>query len=279
MNPQLPVLAILPLHSLIIHEYHDDSRTGPLVEKITQSGVFTNPVIVTPLHDHTARYMVLDGANRTTAMRKLGYPHILAQVVEPDALGVETETWNHVIWDLAPGDLLAGIRQIEGLELRPSDVQRAYDAVIHKKASLVALHLPDGTVYEVDARLPGTVERNRFLNAIVDSYKHRGRMDRTNQRTIEPLRKLYPTLSGLVFMPKLEIRHIMYLVSQGHRLPAGVTRFSISPRALRVNFPLEELKADTSLEEKNDRLHAFIQRRVAAKGVRYYAEATVLYDE
>lgn len=278
MNPKLPVLAVLPLNSLIIHEHHDDSRTGPLIERIRAAGIFTNPVIVMPLHDHTARYMVLDGANRTTASRQMGFEHILAQVVEPDELGVETQTWNHVVWDIPAKTFLENIQKIEGLEFRKSNQEKAYETVIRRQG-LAALHLPDGRVFELLVHTTNGIARNRYLNQIVDTYKTSGRLDRTNQRTIEPLVKLYPTLSGLVFMPKLRIRHLMNLVSQGHFLPAGVTRFTISPRALRVNFPLDILLSDRSLEEKNDALHHFIQQRMSNKGVRYYAEETVLYDE
>lgn len=278
MNPKLPVLAVLPLNSLIIHEHHDDSRTGPLVERIRASGVFTNPVIVMPLHDHTARYMVLDGANRTTATRQMGFEHILAQVVEPDELGVDTQTWNHVVWDIPAEHFFENIRHIEGLTCRKSSPEQAYETVIHKQG-LAAVHLPDGRVFELHVHTNNGITRNEYLNSIVDTYKTAGRLDRTNQRTIEPLKKLYPTLSGLVFMPKLRIRHLMNVVSQGHFLPAGVTRFTISPRALRVNFPLDVLLSDRSLEAKNDALHQFIQLRMSSKGVRYYAEETVLYDE
>jgi hypothetical protein len=278
MNPKSPILAILPLHSLVIHEYHDDTRTQPLIDKIQASGIFTNPVIVSPLHDHTARYMVLDGANRTTACRKMGFQVILAQVVEPDDLGFETQTWNHVVWDLTPEDFLAPIQAIPGLTFKPATAEQAYDTVINHQG-LAAVHLPDGSVWEVHAPAGNIIARNHYLNAIADTYKGRGRMDRTAHRTVEGLLKLYPALSGLVFMPKLRIRHISYLVSQGHRLPAGVTRFTISPRALRVNYPLERLTSGKSLEEKNDELHEFIKQRVAGKGVRYYAEETVMYDE
>jgi hypothetical protein len=280
MNPEYPTLAILPVHSLVIHEHHDDSRTGPLVERIRASGIFTNPVIVTPLHDHTARYMVLDGANRTTATRKMGFHHILAQVVETDQLGVETHTWNHVIWDLPSEDLLAGLQAIPGVTLYASTVEKSFDAVIHRKTSLAAVHLPDGQVHEIHIHQTSAIERNRYLNAIMNSYIHRARMDRTATRTVEPLKKLYPTLSGLVFTPKMPLAQLIALVSHGELVPAGVTRFTISPRALRVNFPLAILENPTlTLEEKNDALEAFIQSRVAQKGVRYYAEATVLYDE
>lgn len=278
MDQKYPQLAVLPLHSLVIHEHHDDSRTGPLIERLEASDVFTNPIIVSPLHDHTARYMVLDGANRTTATRRMGLEHILAQVVEPEELGVETHTWNHVIWDVPVDAFLDRLQAIEGLAFKESTPERANETVLMRNG-LASVHLPDGRAFEILAPAIGRVARNAFLNQVVDTYKNAGRMDRTPQRTIEPLRKLYPTLTGLVFMPKLRIRHLSYLVSQGHFLPAGVTRFTISPRALRVNFPMDILRSRMSLEEKNDALEEFIQARIAKKGVRYYAEATVVYDE
>jgi hypothetical protein len=277
-DSKFPILAVLPLNALVIHEHHDDSRTGPLMARIEASDVFTNPVIVTPLHDHTARYMVLDGANRTTATRRIGFDHILAQVVESDELGIETHTWNHVVWDVPLEIFWENLEAIEGLAFMETTAEEANETVLTRNG-LAAVHLADGRVYKVLAPAINRVARNRFLNDIVDTYKSAGRMDRTPHRTIEPLRKLYPTLTGLVFMPKLRIRHLSYLVSQGFYLPAGVTRFTISPRALRVNFPMEILRSDRSLEEKNDALEEFIKARIAQKGVRYYAEATVSYDE
>ncbi len=278
MDQKYPDLAILPLNSLVIHEHHDDSRTGPLIERLSTSPVFTNPIIVTPLHDHTARYMVLDGANRTTATRRMGFDHILAQVVEQEELGVDTHTWNHVVWDVPVDEFWERLYAIEGLGFRESTAEQANENVLTRN-SLAAVHLADGRVYEALAPAIGRVARNDFLNRLVDTYKSVGHMDRTPQRTIEPLLPLYPTLTGLIFMPKLHIRHLSYLVSQGHFLPAGVTRFSVTPRALRVNFPMEILRSGRSLEEKNDALDEFIRDLLAEKRVRYYAEATVLYDE
>lgn len=278
MEQKYPDLAILPLNSLVIHEHHDDSRTGPLIERLETSKVFTNPIIVSPLHDHTARYMVLDGANRTTATRRMGFDHILAQVVEQEELGVETRTWNHVVWDVPLDEFWERIYAVEGLAFKESTAEQANETVLTRNG-LAAVHLADGRVYEALAPAIGRVARNDFLNRLVDTYKSAGRMDRTPQRTIEPLRKLYPTLTGLIFMPKLRVRHLSYLVSQGHFLPAGVTRFTVTPRALHVNFPMDILRSDQSLEEKNDALDAFVRKLLAEKRVRYYAEATVIYDE
>ena len=62
-------------------------------------------------------------------------------------------------------------------------------------------------------------------------------------------------------------------------MPPGVTRFTVSPRALRVNYSLEDMASNKSISEKNQALQRWQNERVARKGVRFYDEATVLYDE
>ena len=104
-------------------------------------------------------------------------------------------------------------------------------------------------------------------------------MDRTNLRDIHTLSVLYPQLTGLIIFPGFRIEEVLYLAGAGHLLPTGSTRFIISPRALHVNYPLSELGADTSLEEKNANLNQWLQDRLTDKKVRYYQEATFLFDE
>ncbi|HEY5573914.1 MAG TPA: hypothetical protein VIK64_12915, partial [Anaerolineales bacterium] len=95
----------------------------------------------------------------------------------------------------------------------------------------------------------------------------------------EKLNDLYPNLTGLVVMPNFRIEEVLYLVGKGTLLPAGSTRFTISPRALRVNYPLEELAAEKSLEEKDNRLQEWLQKKLKNKSVRYYEEPTYIFDE
>jgi hypothetical protein len=61
--------------------------------------------------------------------------------------------------------------------------------------------------------------------------------------------------------------------------PAGLTRFVVSPRALRLNFPLSVLAGDEPIEEKQRTLSEWIRERVGGRHVRYYAESTFLFDE
>ncbi len=89
----------------------------PLAARIRASELFSNPPIVAPLNDGTHRYMVLDGANRITALRQLDYPHVIAQIVNPDDPGVSLQSWNHVVWELDHQRLTESIRLIPGLRL------------------------------------------------------------------------------------------------------------------------------------------------------------------
>jgi hypothetical protein len=46
-----------------------------------------------------------------------------------------------------------------------------------------------------------------------------------------------------------------------------------------VNYPLQALALDESREAKEQALARWIHERVIARKVRYYAEATYLFDE
>ena len=279
MHPSMPRLAFLPVESLVIHERHDEQRSLPLIKRIRDSGVFKNPPIVSPLGDGTGRYMVLDGANRTTALRQMGAVHALVQVVKPNDPGLLLENWNHVVWEHDSQRFLYDLHQVDQLQL-----DRTYDKdlcpSLTNACGLAYVQLPSEEIFVACCDPEAQIEeRVEMLNGIVDSYCYHARLDRTNMRSIRPLLDIYPRISGLVVFPNFKIRDVMRLASEGFLLPSGVTRFTISPRVLHLNYPLEELFDDRPLEEKNQALEKWIRDRLAHKRVRYYAEATFLFDD
>ncbi len=273
-----PTLTFLPVDQLLIHELHDEQRVRPLLLRVRSSGVFRNPPIVSPLQDGTSRYMVLDGANRVTVLRELGYPHALVQVVAPDDPGLTLQTWNHVVWELNPARFLSGIRNIPGLRLEQVDGP-GMEPLLEGDCGLALVQTCKGRTYALCSTHQDLEQRIDLLKAIVASYQSRSRLDRTSAREVGPLVDIYPSLSGLVIFPRFSIWDLLRLVGKGHLLPAGVTRFMIAPRVLHLNYPLEELAADKPIELKNRALQHWIQDRLAHKGVRYYAEPTYLFDE
>ncbi len=262
--------------SLVEHEKHDNQRTPPLMARIKKSGVLRNPPIVTPLQDGSGRFMVLDGANRVTALRKLNFPHVVAQVVNPDDQGLKLYNWNHVIWGFDPSQFVNSAQQLQDIYLVKGEDERPN---LWKDCGLAVIQVAHGDLFSVCTQIEGLESRVELLNIIVDLYKDRASLDRTNEWSVVRLKAVYPDLCALVKFPKFEIKQILILAGQGCLLPTGITRFMISPRVLHLNFPLEMMKADLPIEKKNAELQRFIQQRVTQKGVRYYAEATYLFDE
>lgn len=279
MSTNLPTLRILPTESLVPHEWHDDSRAKPLVERLRASGILRNPPIVTPFDDGTDRYMVLDGANRSSAFAQMGLPHILAQVVKEDDPGVELKKWNHVLWNWDADALIKSISSLPDISFQKIDPDIKRPQSEWPAKTLVWLQLPDESAYI--ARFEDTNLRARAnqLAKIAHLYTDKAHLDRTTAQRIRELNGQYDNLTAIVVYPPFEIHQVLELCEAGILLPPGVTRFMVSPRALRVNYPLDELASTKSLTDKNAALDRWVNERVARKGVRFYAEATVLFDE
>ena len=276
MPASTPRLEIIPIACLVIHEWHDEQRTPPLMARLQQSGVLRNPPVVAPLQDGSQRYMVLDGANRITSLRKMDYPHAVVQVVNPGDPGLKLYNWNHVLWGWDSSELFSTFDQLSDIELLRGEEKRPD---LWGDSSLAMLQVPRGDLFTMSTPEEQLERRVQLLNTIVDCYKDRARLDRTNEWSVVRLKAVYPDLCGLVIFPHFEIQQVLSLAGEGNLLPAGITRFTISPRVLHLNYPLEAMAADKPVEEKNADLQHFIQERMARKGVRYYAEATYLFDE
>ena len=276
MIPSLPHLKILPLESLILHEDHDAQRSQPLMEKLRAAGILRNPPIVMPLMDGTKRYMVLDGANRVTSLQEMEFPHIVAQVVEADDPHVSLQTWNHVLWGMSTRTLLSELRKLKGIEVVKVDTHKSVDA---PKYVPVHVRLPDGKLYllaETPSDLAGHI---RTLHGIVNTYKTRASLDRTSQTLIDSFKEIHQDLTALVIFPPFKVKTLLKLAGRKIMLPTGVTRFTVSPRALHLNYPLHELSSGKPVEYKKEYLKQWIEERVKKKNVRLYTEATFLFDE
>jgi hypothetical protein len=277
---RLPDLRFVPTEALIPHEQHDPQRLEPLVAGLLREAVLKNPPIVAPLLDAaaTAQYMVLDGANRSTAARAAGLPHMVVQRVIYEPPNVILSTWHHALAGL-PGPVFdEACRGIAGLEVRPDSVMHAR-ALLARREILAYAHHEGGAATTCSGG-HSLEERNRLLNALVDTYRLRARFYRTSTESFEVAKERHPDVTTLVVFPHFEPVEVMELAGSGSRLPAGITRHLIRWRALRINVPIERLAdASQSLEEKNRWLKEWLEERWARRQVRFYEESTVLFDE
>ncbi len=273
---ELPDLRVLPVSSLLLHEQHDAQRSEPLMMRLNTDGVLRNPPIVAPIPGES-RFVVLDGANRVTALAMLEIPHIVAQVVDYEDEELILDTWYHLVSDLSREEFHRAIDDLPNVTLNDSDLIHAR-AELARREALAYIVYPDGDVFTV--QVEGDLhQRAARLNDIVGIYKTRGKIYRANTDHVDKLLPYYDAVTVLVVFPRYQPSEIIELARVGARLPAGITRHVIPRRALRLNFPLSVLRDDWPLIEKNGYLKDWLKRKMANREARFYQESTFLFDE
>lgn len=280
-DTHLPDLRFVPVEAVFPHEYHDLQRTRPLVEKLRASGVLRNPPIVTQVGDGQRvepRYVVLDGANRTTAAKAAGWPHIVAQVVRYETPAVQLFTWYHGLTRAAHVDLEPALARIPGLAIRHEKHLHAR-AMLARREALACVVLEDGDTLVL--RGGGSLhDRNALLNDVVRVYQDKVPYLRVTTDSLTQARHEHPEIAALVVFPRFDPAEVIELAGAGEHLPAGITRHLIQWRALRVNVPLETcMDTATPIERKNAWLRNWIGERLLTRQVRFYEEPTVMFDE
>ena len=267
-------LQVVPLEQVVPHEAHNGDRVSALSARLIADGRLINPPIAAALD---GKYIILDGATRLTAFRHLGYPHIIVQVVDMDREPVQLHTWYHAVRGSSVAGLVELLNAVPGLHLQPAPM-----------SELLALRLTPGSLgYLVTAdrqgyRLAVGDEPTDWLDALnhmVEAYTQWGHVERTLTTDVDMLARQYPDFAGLVVFPQFTPQMILELAAHGRTVPAGITRFVIPGRILRLNAPLEMLSADEPLAVKRSWLDNLVRERLSYRQVRYYEEPVVLLDE
>lgn len=264
-----PDLRIVLTRNLHPHEEHDSQRAQPLISRLSQETVVINPPVVAPMSE-SGQFVVLDGANRYYAFSHLAYPHILVQVAPYDSGYVELDTWRHLICAWNETSLLEHLRRIESVEMLEGQHHDAIAHILFRDERLLALRVP----------VHSTHERNAALREIVRIYQQNAVLQRTALSEPEDIWRLHPDALAMVIFPHYAPTDIIAAAHHLAYLPPGISRHIIHGRALRINYPLDLLRApDQSLDAKNAHLQAWMQEKLARRQIRYYAEATYQFDE
>jgi hypothetical protein len=268
---ELPHLHMVALDEVVLHEDPDMERVARLVDRFSADGVLKNPPVVGRSDGH--RRIVLDGANRVTALRKLHYPHVLVQELELFDSGLTIEAWHHAIEHLPCERLLEHAASVPGVHLREGDEP----PLTHEQA-LARFLFGDGRSVTL---LGGTKleEKVEQLHGVTRAYHRFAYFDRVSYTNLEDLQRNYPGFTALLSFRRFARHELQALTAQDRRVPSGVTRVLLPKRALRFNLHLEVLRAGLSLEEKEDWLQQTIREKVADKCIRFYREPTFFFDE
>lgn len=273
--PELPQLHIVPTITLQPHEHVDRGRAEQLIRSLQSEGFLKNPPVVMPLAGESERYVVLDGANRTTAFQHMGFPHMLVQIA---GRGVDVQSWNHAFLGLSVMPVIETIQRLDGVDLVEATEADARRRLANRE-SLAFLAVPGAGLWELTASTDEMGERVDLLAAVVTLFEGRNRAERTNAVSLDGLTQLYPDLACLAVYPSFGVEDVIEVVAGGRLFPSGITRFMISPRALRLNFPLALLADRSSRQSKEQALEEWILQRMDQRRIRFYAESTFLFDE
>jgi hypothetical protein len=276
--PNLPELRMVDSAGLYPHEDVDPTRVEPLRDALEADGYLKNPPVVIAFPGRKGEYVVLDGANRTTAFKDLAIEHALVQVVRPGRESIRLRTWNKLVHGAPPERLFNSLYDLFGVAPAPVDRKERLERFT-SRARLAYLSLPDGSAWEIGSQRETLAERIHLLRQLELVSSEVGASERTSEIEANAFSDVYQDLTSLIIFPPFEIEEVLEIVSLDLCLPSGLTRFIIAPRALRINYPLDRLSSPGSLTKKQEALDEWIQERLRARRVRYYAEATFSYDD
>jgi len=205
--------------------------------------------------------VLLDGATRTESMKRLGLKHAVVQLVDP--MRMSLGTWHHVVRGAATEEVLGTIRDADGITLV-------------KGVGTPAVHTHDGDSFRVTSDI---LSDNAALSALVRAYVGKWTVNRSPDPRVEAVTGRFPDWAVIVEFPTLTVDDVMTAAIGNDPLPAGITRFVVPERALRLNMPLDVLAADRSVAEKQIALDELLEERARAGRIRRYEEPVFILDE
>lgn len=274
LEPAAIRLRFVPLDRLLLHEEDDPYRVKRLVIALRHDGRLRNPPLVA---EHDERYVVLDGATRTTALREMAYRDALVQIVDYYADNVCVSAWHHVVAGLPHNRLLANLADVEGVTLQPVDAETA-DRLLATREIISYVVMRNGQRFAV----LGEGDNNRragLLCQLVAEYRGKAEVHRTVEVDLPMLSSEYPDLTAVVVFPSFSPAEITQIAVGGAKVPMGITRHVVAGRALGLDIPLEMLSESQSPEAKNAWLDDLIFKRLQANKIRLYQEPVFVFDE
>jgi phosphoglycerate dehydrogenase-like enzyme len=265
-------LAVVPLDKVLPHEMIDPRRVENLIKKFDASDVFTNPPVVAACNGH---YVVLDGATRVSAFKKKGHPHIIVQILK-ETENCILDTWFHAIRKIDTDRLLAILDELPEITVAKSDLESVQAGMV-EHGGLCYIQTVDKTIYHVQPE--AGVNHLEALNKLTHAYIDASHVTRTLDDRIDSLLEEFPDLAGVAVFPVFTLDQVLQIAEAGNVMPAGITRFIIPGRVMRLNADFNTLVSNMNLDEKNAWLYDLVMDRLNEDRVRYYAEPIYLMDE
>lgn len=270
-----PTLQVTPIEECVLHEETDAKRVARLVARLSSDRLLRNPPIL-GRSEGLGPKIVLDGATRVTALRELGAPHVVAQVVDYDNDQIQLHTWSHILSGMSLDDLGAALEAEDLLSARACSSHDAELALMRRETLAYVADRSGRCLALYNG--PDIASQATALRRLFAAYATRAGIARVPPGEWHARLEDGDASIAVVF-PVHTKDDLVALARANAVLPAGITRHVIPGRALRLNAPIDLMLDQRALAEKQAWLDEWVRQRQEGHGVRYYAEPTFLFDE
>jgi hypothetical protein len=112
----VPNLQLVPEDAVRFHEHPERKRTLRLLNRLREERKLRNPPIVA--ETERGEYVLLDGANRASAHRELGFSHLPVQIIDYGDPDVRLKGWHHLLVEGRALDLRTTYSELPGVTVR-----------------------------------------------------------------------------------------------------------------------------------------------------------------
>jgi hypothetical protein len=288
MNSNPFKLGFIHLDDLIFHQTCDFTRVQRLADRIRREGHLKNPILVADLphrnrskdlaHRGARRPLVLDGIDRVSALRLLGFPDVLVQKVDYMNENVELSSWNHLIFKIGKDQLTEKLKKLN-LEVSLCECSWKKEA-LEDPRTICYILFRDGSGLVLSRKDASLEERVRSLFSIIANYRSSWEIYHPGLQA-DPSSAFddFDKSTAINILPVFEKEQVLHLISRGVLFPFGVTRFVIPQWVLGLEISCSVLGSKAPLSEKNLFLKELLSYRMKAKKAKFYQESVFLFNE
>ncbi|WP_083964096.1 ParB N-terminal domain-containing protein [Shimazuella kribbensis] len=251
----LSSLKLVNIEKIRLHEPTEKVRSITTLKAIQREGKLRNPLLAMAIPEN--KYLILDGAHRTTALGMLGCKRVPIQLV--DSSDVKLDAWEHLV---SSGSWLEQVKQ---------DSTLCWISTVQKELPIVEVVESSGRKHFVYAKTGkrDLLARLHTWHRIVATYNRDYQVNRfPNGTCLRP-----DSNQVLVRHPNCTISELKKIVSVGQTVPAGVTRSIVEGRLLNLGIPLDLLKSPlVNRKEWNQLCNQWSEK------LRHYSESIYLCE-
>ena len=276
----MPNLRLVPVERVRFHEHPEHKRTLRLVERLRQEAVLRNTPIVAAMEG--GDYLLLDGANRVSAFRELGYSHIPVQVVNYGDARIQLKGWHHLLLNGRALNLQGVFAALEGVRMEAVAPEQLTPLLDSREVHAAWVDGPSGC-WGLFPEEPAPIEirqRIAVMERVVASYEGRSELERIKLADFSQLPEVIRSADHqLCLFPVLGKDEMVQLASEGVMIPTGLTRHLIPGRALGLNIELGFLAGESPVEEKQRHFQEYLDHLEMAGRIRFYEESVFVMNE